>query len=88
MFKILQEYNHKPYYKLYDDYISIKDDTMCRIVSFKLFQQNCELITTFNEAWQTYTSNTPRHITKIYYNWKISKLNGLITVILIISFQI
>ena len=64
MFKILQEYNHKPYYKLYDDYISIKDDRMGRIVSFKLFQQNDELIATFNEAWQTYPLNTSRHITK------------------------
>jgi len=64
MYEILQDYNKKPYYTLYDNYISINDDRFGRIVSFKLYYNNDKLMADFMEANQTFPVNVTRSITK------------------------
>jgi len=47
--QILEDYKDSPYYLL-NDYISINDDRMGRIVSFKLFENDGEILVEFKEA--------------------------------------
>jgi hypothetical protein len=49
--QILKEYNQIPYYLL-NDYISINDDRMGRIVSFKLYNKDGEILVDFKEAYR------------------------------------
>ncbi len=79
--QILQDYNHSPYYIL-NDYISINDDRMGRIVSFKIYEKNEEILVNFMEANQFNPYITSRYRTtniksledfkekwKYYYNF-------------------
>ena len=54
--QILQSYNHSPYYISNDYisnyYISINDDRIGRIVSFKLYEKDGEILVDFKEAKQ------------------------------------
>ena len=63
IFQILDNYKHTPYYIL-NDYISINDDRMGRIVSFKLYEKNNIIMVDFKEAHRSYPLNSSRHITK------------------------
>jgi hypothetical protein len=49
IYEILKKYNEKPYYSN-DDYISINDDRMGRIVSFKLYEKDGEIMVDFKEG--------------------------------------
>jgi len=49
IYQILKEYNESPYYLL-NDYISINDDRIGRIVSFKIYEENGEILVDFKEA--------------------------------------
>jgi len=49
--EIIHNYNKIPYYK-YNEYISIKDDRVGRIVSFKIYQNKDKIIAEFNESSQ------------------------------------
>ena len=60
--QILQEYNKTPYYIL-NDYISINDDRMSRIVSFKIYEKNGEILVDFKEANQLFPLNSSRYRT-------------------------
>lgn len=60
--QILQEYNKTPYYIL-NDYISINDDRISRIVSFKLYEKNGEILVDFKEANQLFPLNSSRYRT-------------------------
>ena len=53
IYQILQAYNHSPYYIL-NDYISINDDRMGRIVSFKIYEKNGEILVDFMEGYRYY----------------------------------
>jgi len=64
IFQILQEYNKTPYYIL-NDYISINDDRISRIVSFKLYEKNGEILVDFKEANQLFPLNSSRYRTTI-----------------------
>ncbi len=57
-------YNHKPYY-ISDNYISINDDRIGRIVSFKLYEKDDEILADFNEAHKIQPLNTKKHKTKV-----------------------
>lgn len=60
--QILQEYNKTPYYIL-NDFISINDDRVYRIVSFKIYEKNGEILVDFKETRQLYPLNSSRHRT-------------------------
>jgi phosphodiesterase/alkaline phosphatase D-like protein len=64
---ILNNYNHKPYYNTdnSDNYISINDDRIGRIVSFKLYEKDDEIFADFNEANKIQPLNTKKHKTKV-----------------------
>jgi len=49
IYEILKNYNEKPYYKN-DDYISINDDRISRIVSFKLYEKDGEIFVDFKQT--------------------------------------
>ena len=58
--EILEKYNQKPYYKS-GEYLSINDDRIGRIVSFKLFELNDNIYADFKEISKnhpTYYRNT------------------------------
>jgi hypothetical protein len=57
-------YNHKPYYNS-DNYISINDDRIGRIVSFKIYEKDDEIFADFNEAHKIQPLNTKKHKTKV-----------------------
>jgi hypothetical protein len=61
--EILSYYNHNPYYNS-DDYISINDDRIGRIVSFKLYEKDNKILADFNEAIRIFPLNTKYHKTK------------------------
>ena len=63
MYEILSYYNDSPYYNL-NDYISIHDDRIGRIVSFKLYLDNCKIVADFKEARQLFPLNSTNHKTK------------------------
>jgi hypothetical protein len=58
--QILQAYNHSPYY-ISNDYISINDDRMGRIVSFKIYEEKGEILVDFMEGYKYYPYITSRH---------------------------
>ena len=62
---ILNNYNHKPYYNTDNYYISINDDRIGRIVSFKLYEKDDEIFADFNEANKIQPLNTKKHKTKV-----------------------
>ena len=64
IYEILKYYDQIPYY-LSNDYVSIKDDRMSRIVSFKLYENNNEIFADFNEANQIFPINTKYHKTVV-----------------------
>ena len=79
--QILQSYNHSPYY-ISNDYISINDDRMGRIVSFKIYEKNGEILVDFMEGYRYYPYISSRYRTtnitsledfkekwKYYYNF-------------------
>jgi hypothetical protein len=75
--QILKYYNHSPYYIL-NDYISINDDRMGRIVSFKIYEEKGEILVDFMEGYKYYPYITSRYRTtnitslekwKYYYNF-------------------
>ena len=45
--EILNNYNDKPYYKLDNHYISINDDRIGRIVSFKIYEKDNKIFAHF-----------------------------------------
>ena len=52
IYNILDKYNHKPYYKN-NDYISINDDRVGCVVSFKIYKDNDGTIyADFNERYR------------------------------------
>ena len=57
-------YNHKPYYNS-ENYISINDDRIGRIVSFKIYEKDDEIFADFNEAHKIQPLNTKKHKTKV-----------------------
>jgi hypothetical protein len=59
----MTNYNKLPYYNL-NGYISINDDRIGRIVSFKLYEENKEIMVDFKEALQIFPLNSSRHYTK------------------------
>jgi len=61
---ILNYYNHKPYYNTDNYYISINDDRIGRIVSFKLYEKDDEIFADFKEARQLFPLNSTNHKTK------------------------
>jgi hypothetical protein len=63
--EILNNYNHKPYYNTDNYYISINDDRIGRIVSFKLYEKDDEIFADFNEAHKIQPLNTKKHKTKV-----------------------
>lgn len=63
MYEILSYYNDSPYYSL-NDYISINDDRIGRIVSFKLYLDNSKIVADFKEAHQLFPLNSTNHKTK------------------------
>lgn len=65
IYEIIDYYqNQKPYY-IKDDYICINDDRMCRIVSFKIYENNNEILADFNEANHIFPLNTKYHKTLV-----------------------
>lgn len=44
--------NNRPYY-IDDDYISINDDRIGRIVSFKLYEKDNNIYVDFKEGWRS-----------------------------------
>lgn len=60
--QILNNFNYLPYYNL-NNYISINDDRMSRIVSFKLYEKNEEILVEFKEAHRNYPYISTRHKT-------------------------
>ena len=60
IFQILQEYKQIPFYKL-NDYISINDDRIGRIVSFKIYEENGEIIADFIETTRLFPLEKSRH---------------------------
>lgn len=62
--EILNNYNHKPYYNS-ENYISINDDRIGRIVSFKIYEKDNKIFADFNEAYQIFPLNTKKHKTKV-----------------------
>ena len=67
--QILKEYNNCPYY-LFNDFISINDDRMNRIVSFKIYEKDNEILADFRETYRYYNPN-------VYYNSKTMTINSL-----------
>lgn len=65
--EILTHYNHSPYY-VDNDFISIRDDRIGRIVSFKLYLKNNELYVDFIEAHKSYPYITSNYLTKEIYS--------------------
>ena len=63
MCEILNYYNHSPYY-IFNDYNSIHDDRIGRIVSFKLYLNNGKILADFKEARQLFPLNSINHKTK------------------------
>ena len=59
---ILNYYNHN--YNS-DNYISINDDRIGRIVSFKLYEKDDKIFADFNEAHKIQPLNTKKHKTKV-----------------------
>jgi hypothetical protein len=57
--QILQKYNHKPYFKL-DDYISINDDRFGVIKSFKIYENEKNIVVDFREISKNFNSNIIR----------------------------
>ena len=62
---ILNYYNHKPYNNTDNYYISINDDRIGRIVSFKIYEKDDEIFADFNEAHKIQPLNTKKHKTKV-----------------------
>lgn len=56
--------NNRPYY-IDDDYISINDDRIGRIVSFKLYEKDNNIYVDFIEARRSYPLITSNHKTII-----------------------
>ena len=67
--QIINNYNYTPYY-YFNDYISINDDRMGRIVSFKVYEKNNTIYADFKEAHQSYPLNTSFFITKEIYSFE------------------
>ena len=63
--EILNNYNHKPYYNTDNYYISINDDRIGRIDSFKIYEKDNKIFADFNEAYQIFPLNTKKHKTKV-----------------------
>ena len=65
MSEILNYYNHKSYY-ISNNYISINDDRIGRIVSFKLYiNDDNEILAEFYEARKIYPNNIKNYKTKV-----------------------
>ena len=60
--QILEDYKDSPYYLL-NDYISINDDRMGRIISFKLFENDGEILVEFKEGYRYSPYISTRHRT-------------------------
>jgi len=67
--QILNEYNNSPYY-LFNDFISINDDRMSRIVSFKIYEKDNKILVDFRETYRYYNPY-------VYYNSKTKTIDSL-----------
>ena len=57
LFQIVEKYKKSPYYND-GNYISINDDRMGRIVSFKIYEENNIIMADFKEAHRSNPLNT------------------------------
>lgn len=67
--QILNEYNCSPYY-IFDDFVSINDDRLSRVVSFKIYVKDNEILADFRETYRYYNPY-------VYYNSKTNIINSL-----------
>lgn len=69
MAEIKSTYNHSPYYKS-GEYISINDDRIGRVVSFKIYEYYEQLFVDFAETSQISSlNNNNRSRTKTIYSY-------------------